>query len=68
MAIIRFLGPGPLEDRVGAIFGNHPVVVPLPHPSGQSRWLNDAANRDRLAAALAHISALRERVAASRKR
>ena len=36
MAIRRFLGPGPLEDRVGATFGDDPVYVPLPHPSGQS--------------------------------
>lgn len=59
MAIARFLGPGRLEDRVGERFGDKPVMVPLPHPSGQSRWLNDAANRERLAAALAHISELR---------
>jgi uracil-DNA glycosylase len=68
MAINRFLGPGPLEDRVGATFGVSPVVVPLPHPSGQSRWLNDTANRERLAAALAHISVLRESVTAAKKR
>jgi hypothetical protein len=34
-------------------------MVPLPHPSGQSRWLNDPANRERLASALAIIGALR---------
>src|SRR5258706_4281049 len=34
MAINRFLGPGPLEGRVGQRFGDRPVVVPLPHPSG----------------------------------
>jgi uracil-DNA glycosylase family 4 len=59
MAIGRFLGPGSLEDRVGKRFGERPVVVPLPHPSGTSRWLNDPANRDRLAAALALIAQLR---------
>jgi len=53
MAIARFLGPGHLEDRVGHLFGDRPVMVPLPHPSGQSRWLNDTANRERLASALA---------------
>ncbi len=68
MAINRFLGPGPLEDRVGVTFGDRPVLVPLPHPSGQSRWLNDEANRRRLAAALAHIGSLRERVAGAKKR
>lgn len=59
MAIVRFLGPGSLESRVGKKFGNAPVMVPLPHPSGQSRWLNDSVNRERLAHALALISQLR---------
>src|SRR6202140_1085164 len=45
LAIARFLGPGPLEDRVGLRFGESPVMVPLPHPSGQNRWVNDPANR-----------------------
>ena len=64
MAINRFLGSGPLEDRVGERFGDSPVVVPLPHPSGQSRWLNETANRERLAAALALIDGLRSSMAA----
>jgi uracil-DNA glycosylase len=55
MAIRRFLGPGPLEERVGRTFGGDPLVLPLPHPSGQSRWLNDPANRERLARALAAL-------------
>jgi uracil-DNA glycosylase family 4 len=59
LAIARFLGPGRLEDRVGHRFGNRPVMVPLPHPSGQSRWLNEQANRQRLATALALIGQLR---------
>ena len=59
MAIARFLGPGALEDRVGRSFGERPVMIPLPHPSGQNRWLNLPANRDRLASALALISELR---------
>jgi uracil-DNA glycosylase family 4 len=59
LAISRFLGPGPLEERVGKRFGDGPVMVPLPHPSGQSRWLNAPANRDRLSAALTLISELR---------
>ena len=59
MAIERFLGAGLLEDRVGKQFGDRPVMVPLPHPSGQSRWLNAPANRERLAKALALISKLR---------
>jgi len=63
MAIARFLGPGSLEDRVGRRFGERPVMVPLPHPSGQSRWLNDPANRRRLAAALELIGHLRVNLA-----
>lgn len=59
LAIARFLGPGRLEDRVGMSFGDRPVMVPLPHPSGQSRWLNDPMNRERLASALAVIAALK---------
>lgn len=63
MAIARFLGPGSLEERVGRTFGERPVTVPLPHPSGQNRWLNDAANRERLSRALALIGAMRSNVA-----
>ena len=63
MAINRFLGPGPLESRVGKSFGDEPLMVPLPHPSGQSRWLNDPGNRERLAGALALISRQRSRLA-----
>jgi uracil-DNA glycosylase len=59
MAISRFLGPGPLEERVGKRFGARPAMVPLPHPSGQNRWLNAPANRERLAQALAHTGELR---------
>ena len=59
LAITRFLGRGSLEDRVGNRFGERPVMIPLPHPSGQSRWLNEQANRDRLANALALIGELR---------
>ena len=59
MAITRFLGPGTLESRVGRMFGDSPVMVPLPHPSGQSRWLNDRVNRERLEKALALLANLR---------
>jgi hypothetical protein len=31
---------------------NDALLIPLPHPSGASRWLNDPANRARLDAAL----------------
>jgi uracil-DNA glycosylase len=61
LAIHRFLGPGRLDERVGRSFGSSPRIVPLPHPSGQSRWLNQPANRERLEAALAILSELRAR-------
>jgi uracil-DNA glycosylase len=56
LAIERFLGPGALEQRVGRAFGDSPVLIPLPHPSGQSRWLNSAENRARLDRALDLLS------------
>ena len=59
MAIARFLGPGSLEDKVGRTFGKKPIMVPLPHPSGQSRWLNEQSNRKRLELALEQLSRLR---------
>jgi len=34
-------------------------MIPLPHPSGQNRWLNLPANRDRLSAALALVGEMR---------
>ena len=63
MAITRFLGPASLDDRVGKSFGTRPVMIPLPHPSGQSRWLNEPANRQRLADALALIGEQRSKFA-----
>jgi uracil-DNA glycosylase len=37
------------------------TVVPLPHPSGVSRWLNDPANRARVDEGLALLARERER-------
>jgi uracil-DNA glycosylase len=59
MATDHFLGPGPLGDRVGQLYSANPSVLPLPHPSGQNRWLNVQENRDRLALALNLLSELR---------
>jgi uracil-DNA glycosylase len=53
LAIRRLLGPLSLTACVGRrleLAGT--PVVPLPHPSGASGWLNDAANRNRLAQAV----------------
>lgn len=38
------------------------IVVPLPHPSGVSRWLNDPANRARVDDGLALLANARERL------
>ena len=52
LAIDRLWGPARLSDVVGrskrspALGGA--LLIPLPHPSGASRWLNDPANRARL--------------------
>jgi uracil-DNA glycosylase len=66
LAIRRFLGPGSLDDRIGHTFGEDPVVVPLPHPSGQSRWLNAPANRERLDRALQALGELKKRLVVTR--
>ncbi len=38
------------------------IVIPLPHPSGVSRWLNDPANRARVDDGLALLANARERL------
>jgi uracil-DNA glycosylase family 4 len=53
LALERFLPGHRLDDAVGRIFdalgseaaadSRPPLHLPLPHPSGQSRWLNDPA-------------------------
>ncbi|HLQ05811.1 MAG TPA: uracil-DNA glycosylase family protein, partial [Verrucomicrobiae bacterium] len=53
LAIERFIGKVPLGDVVGTLRreGDR-VLIPLPHPSGASRWLNQSANRALLDRAL----------------
>jgi uracil-DNA glycosylase len=49
----RLLGVTSLAEHIGHRFELHgAVTIPLPHPSGTSRWLNDPENRQRLAEAL----------------
>ena len=53
LAIERLWGKAALEEVVGrSRREGERVLVPLPHPSGASRWLNDPANRRRLRRAL----------------
>ncbi len=59
MAIDTFV-PGAaqrrLEELVGTIYEDGGrLYVPLPHPSGRSRWLNDPRHRALLDRALAHV-------------
>lgn len=63
MAAKVFLGAAPLDRIVGTVAqveraGRSFAVVPLPHPSGVSRWLNDPANRARTAAGIALLRQL----------
>jgi uracil-DNA glycosylase len=52
----RLLGVTSLAEHIGQRFElAGAVTIPLPHPSGTSRWLNDPANRERLAEALAVV-------------
>jgi uracil-DNA glycosylase len=56
LALRRLLGLGSLTPCIGERFELRGTpVVPLPHPSGASGWLNDPANRARLAKATALV-------------
>jgi uracil-DNA glycosylase family 4 len=56
LALRRMLGVSGLTAAVGSRYERGgAVLVPLPHPSGASGWLNVPANRDRLAAATAVV-------------
>jgi uracil-DNA glycosylase len=58
LAVRRLLGVRSISECVGRTypFGDA-VAIPLPHPSGASGWLNDPANRARVAEAAARIRA-----------
>ncbi len=53
LAIERFIGKRQLSEVVGTMRRDGDrVLIPLPHPSGASRWLNQPANRALLERAL----------------
>jgi uracil-DNA glycosylase len=56
LAIRHLLGVARLTDAIGKSYVvGDALAIPLPHPSGASSWLNDAANRARLGKAATHI-------------
>jgi uracil-DNA glycosylase len=56
LAVRRLLGIATLGDCIGKSYlHDGAIVVPLPHPSGASAWLNERANRARLGKALVHV-------------
>ncbi len=56
LAIARFLGSMRLVECIGERFERAgAAVIPLPHPSGASAWLNEPAHRRRVARAAALI-------------
>jgi uracil-DNA glycosylase family 4 len=58
LAIRRLLGVTSLDASVGERFEvGEAVAVPLPHPSGVSRWMNLAENRNRVERAVERIHA-----------
>ena len=70
LALSRFLPGQRLDDVVGGAFTHRgaalsgrpreQAILPLPHPSGQSRWLNEATRLALLDRALQTLRRLRE--------
>lgn len=60
LAATRFVGNRQLSQLVGSVFTfRDALVIPLPHPSGVSRWLNDPENQALLDRALAALDQIR---------
>ena len=56
LALRRLLGIPTLTEAIGKSYVREgALVIPLPHPSGASGWLNDRRNRARLGKALTHV-------------
>jgi uracil-DNA glycosylase family 4 len=56
LALKRLLGIPTLTGAIGKSYTRgDAIVIPLPHPSGASGWLNDRTNRARLGKALTHV-------------
>jgi len=60
MAIEAFFGKVRLEEVIGTYEERDGMrLLPLPHPSGVSRWLNDPAHQKLLQQALGLLSSWR---------
>ncbi len=60
MAIEIFWGKSKLEEVIGTYQEHDDILwLPLPHPSGLSRWLNDPLHQQMHQQALAHLAAWR---------
>lgn len=60
LAISAFLGSQKLEEVIGVSFERNGVhILPLPHPSGVSRWLNDPQHQALLTQAVALLDGWR---------
>ena len=56
LAIERWFPHAPLVDLIGQQFVSDGVLlIPLPHPSGASRWLNEPSHQELLRDALRHV-------------
>ena len=57
LAIERFWGRAPLDAVIGRTRREPDgrVLIPFPHPSGASRWLNEPAHQVLLRRAIAHL-------------
>lgn len=56
LALRRLLGLPALTDAIGKSYLlDEAILIPLPHPSGASGWLNDPQNRARLGKAATHV-------------
>ena len=62
MAIERFFGRNrKLVDIIGGRFQiDGRIVVPLPHPSGASSWIQNRDNQMLISRALGHLAVIRQ--------
>jgi len=67
LAIERYFPGRPLSTLIGRRFEQQGIgLIPLPHPSGASRWLNASDHRELLRQALCHVQEEWQRIVANR--